>query len=174
MEAAEMTEKSAEFTILMSRSAMIIGPPLRVLITVGFLAGVLFAVVALGGGKPKMALLAAIVTFASFPEIPRQLLRAYLISATQQTRVETSLAALPNQLADSGISLGQYLLMRRIDPFDLWFWMLFFMGIRRAARFSPRTAIWVTAFLFLICTSVRVLEDMVELAEFHFEFGTQQ
>jgi hypothetical protein len=174
LENAELTEKSADFTVLMSKTSMIVGPPLRVLMTVGFIGGVLFGVVALGGGKPKMALLSAIVTFSSFVEIPRQILRAYLIAETHQTRVETSLAALPSHLATSNVSLPMYLLLRQLDPFNGWFWVLFVMGIRYSARFSLRPTILLTLFLMLVTCSLRVAEDVLELAWFQISFESPQ
>jgi hypothetical protein len=172
LEGADLVEKTAEFSVLFSRIGFMVGAPLRVLLTVACLTGVLFAAVALGGGKPKTAVLAGIPIFASIAELPRQLLYALLLSRVGDTHVETSLAACLQTLGgERGADLWTYSCMRRLDPFDLWFWALFALGMRAAARFSMKWTIVLIVVLALGGASERLLWDYLQFAEFQMNFG---
>jgi hypothetical protein len=61
--------------------------------------------------------------------------------------------------------------MRRLDPFDLWFWALFALGMRAAARFSMKWTIVLIVVLALGGASERLLWDYLQFAEFQMNFG---
>ena len=166
IEMAETMEKAAVFSKLSGQLAMIIGGPLSTLVTIGCVGSLLFIVVALSGGKPKFAVLGGIPAFACFVELPRTALRIYLTIATGSTRVETSLAALftkfdPNNLG----GLFEYLLLRRLDPFEAWFWLLVAAGMRTACRFTFRRTILLTILFALLHAMMRMPVDLLDLAD---------
>jgi hypothetical protein len=141
-EMADSIEKGSEFQVIVNRLIAVVGKPLWTLCVVGLVGGFLFVAVALSGGKPKMSLLTGIVVFASFVQVPHAALKLYLTGLTKHTRVETSSAAFPTQLGgEHGVSLVGYIALRRLNPFDLWFWALMFLGLRRAARMTVRGAV---------------------------------
>ena len=138
---AESIEKGSEFQVILNRLIAVFGKPLWTLCVVGLVGGFLFVAVALSGGKPKMSLLTGIVVFASFVQVPHAALRLYLTGLTKHTRVETSAAAFPTQLGgEHGVSLGGYIGLRRLNPFDIWFWALMYLGLRKGARMTLRGA----------------------------------
>jgi len=151
VETADAIEKGSDFQIIVYRVAAVFGKPLWTLCVVGLVGGFLFVAVALSGGKPKMQLLTGIVVFASLVQIPHAVVKLYLTGATKHTRVETSAAAFPTTLGgEHGVSLGGYIGLRRLNPFDIWFWALVFVGARRAARMTFRGAT-ITVGLMILC-----------------------
>jgi hypothetical protein len=144
---------------------MIVGKPLWTLCAVGLVGGFLFVAVALSGGKPKMPLLTGVVVFASLVQIPHAAVRLYLTAATKHTRVETSAAAFPTALGgEHGVSLGEYIALRRLNPFDIWFWGLVFLGARRAARMTIRGASVTVGLMVLFDVIFQSGLDYAELA----------
>src|SRR5262249_31587539 len=132
---------------------------------VGAIAGFLFVAVALSGGKPKMALLTGIVAFASLVQIPQDAVKLYLTSRTQHSRVETSAAAFPGSLGGKdGVSLADYILLRRLNPFDFWFWWLVYLGARKGARMSFRGAAISVLFMIAFDMLMQSGLDYAELA----------
>jgi hypothetical protein len=141
IEQADGIEKAAEFQVILYKVVRVFGRPLLTLAGIGLIAGFLFVAVALSGGKPKMSLLTGIVAFASLVQIPQDAVKLYVMSRTKHSRVEVSAAAFPASLGGAGgLSLGHYILLRRLNPFDLWFWWLVHLGARRGARMTARGA----------------------------------
>jgi hypothetical protein len=154
--------KGGTFTKLLRRVGLVAGGPVRVAVGAGLLAGVLFIVVALRGtAKPDFHLLAAVAVFAAYALVPRLLVRLFLISQLQVSRVETSAAAfapVPH------ISLGLYLLLRRLDPFDAWYWALVGLGVWRTGQLSARAALVTVLVLALLVALIQTALDVPELA----------
>jgi hypothetical protein len=156
-------EKNAVFTKLMTRVGLLLGGPLRQCVNIGLLAGILFIVVALRGGKPNYQLLLGIAVFAAYVEVPRMLMQVVLISQLQTSRVETSLAAFfmrPN------VSFPLYLFLRRFDPFFIWYYVLVGLGLTRTGQLNRRTTIVVVLFLAFLAAVAASASDVMELAEF--------
>ena len=143
----EALEKMAAFNKVFSRVLLLIGGPARLLVSVALVASVLFLAVSLGGSaKANFAQLAAVVTFASFTELPRMALRLFLVSRLEVLRVETSAAAL---LADPRSAPAAFLLLRLLDPFEIWYWALIGLGLWKTGQLSGRRALAVTSALVL-------------------------
>jgi hypothetical protein len=171
---ADAIEKAGAFQKSVACLAVVAGGPIATLASIGLLGGVLFASVALGGGKPKYALLAGIPIFAFFVEVPRLALKLYLVAQTHASRVETSLAALASKLGGKGgVDLGTYLLLRRFDPFDLWFWLLFALGAHYAARMSVRKSVILTASLAFMGAIGAALADVGTYANIDLSTGQE-
>ena len=66
--------------------------------------------------------------------------------------------------ARAGVSLGNYILLRRLNPFDLWFWWLVHLGARKAARMTVRGATISVLVLFLFDMLLQSGADYAELA----------
>jgi hypothetical protein len=157
-------EKGAVFTKLLTRVLLVAGGPVQLLAGVGALAGVLFVAGALwSGGKPDFQLLSAVAVFAAYAEVPKLLLRLFLISQLQVARVETSAAAF---VAAPQVSLGLYLFLRRLDPFDLWYWALVALGLWKTGQFRGRLAVVVVVVLALLASLMQSLGDVGELATY--------
>jgi hypothetical protein len=156
--------KGGTFNKLLKRVGLVAGGPVRVATEAGLLAGVLFIVVALRGtAKPDFHLLAAVVIFAAYALVPRLLVRLFLISQLQVSRVETSAAAfapVPH------VSLWVYLLLRRLDPFDAWYWALVGLGTWRTGQLSARAALVTVLVLALLVALLQAALDVPELAIF--------
>jgi hypothetical protein len=155
-------DKGAVFTKLLTRVLLIAGGPVQLLAGVGVLAGILFVAGALWSGtKPDFQLLSAVAVFAAYAEVPKLLLRLLLISQLQVARVETSAAAF---VAAPQVSLGLYLFLRRLDPFDLWYWALVALGLWKTGQFRSRLAVTLVAVLALLAGLAQSLGDVGELA----------
>jgi hypothetical protein len=157
-------EKGAVFYKLVARVLLVMGGPVRVAAVAGLLASVLFVVVALrGAAKPDFHLLAAVAVFAAYAEVPRLAVRLFLVSQLQVTRVETSLAAF---VSAPHVSLPLYLLLRRLDPFDLWYWVLVGLGVWKTGQLSGRVSIVTVVILALAATALLAVLDVPGLADF--------
>jgi len=165
IDAAEGIEKAAEFQVILHQIVKVIGRPLLTLASVGLIAGFLFVAVALSGGKPKMALLTGIVAFASVVVVLQDAVKLYLTVQTKHSRVEVSAAAFPVSLGGTdGASLGKYILLRRLNPFDLWFWWLVHLGARKGARMTARGATISVIVMFVFDMLLQSGADYAELA----------
>lgn len=165
IDAADGIEKAAEFQVILYQIVKVIGRPFGTLASVGLIAGFLFVAVALSGGKPKMALLTGIVAFASVVVVMQDAVKLYLTAQTQHSRVEVSAAAFPGSLGGAdGVSLAKYILLRRLNPFDLWFWWLVHLGARKAARMSARGATISVLVMFAFDMLLQSGLDYAELA----------
>jgi hypothetical protein len=160
-------EKGAVFAKLLTRVLLLVNGPLQVFLGVGTLASVLFVVVALwGGAKPDFQLLAGVAIFAAFVEVPRLLLRLFLLSQLQVSRVETSAAAL---LPGPHIDFGTFLLLRRLDPFDIWYWCLVGLGVWKTGQLSGRFTVVVVLLLALVTVLLQVGADVSIFADIKIE-----
>ena len=165
LDAADQIEKTAEFQVIFNQAMRMIGRPLLTLMTVGLFAGILFVAVALAGGKPKMAIATGIVAFASLVQIPHDAIKLYLTGRTYHSRVEVSAAAFPEKLGGAdGVSLWKYLALRRLNPFDLWYWWLVHLGARRGARMSTRGATITVLLMMMLDLLAQSGLDYAELA----------
>lgn len=160
----EAIEKGATFQKLMLRLQVLVLEPVRTLGVVCFFSGVLFSWVAVTGGKPNYSILAAVPTFAAFADLPRQAARVYLMSQLHVSRVETSPAAWVTHLGPDGVGLPLYLLLRRLDPFEWWYWVLFWLGARYAGQLTVRGATTITLVLALSAALVQSLVELPTLA----------
>src|SRR5262249_39877736 len=141
-------EKGGVFARLVARVLLVVGGPVQLLVHVAVLSSVLFVVIALvGGSKPDFRLLAGVVLFAASVEVPRLLLRLLLISQLQVSRVEPSAAAL---VAAPQVNLAVYLLLRRLDPFEMWFWGLLGLGLWQTGQLRLRGAVVLVVVLALL------------------------
>ncbi len=159
---AEHIEKQKTFSKQLARVMLLGGRPLWLLIEIGLLTVPLFAAVALRGGKPDLPLLAEIGVFAQFVEIPRQLLCLWLIAQLQVTRIETSAAVLVNSKT---VNLGMYILLRRLDPFVLWFWLLVLLGVWKTKQLRLRDGIILVTLLAVVSGAFQCILDSMELAD---------
>jgi hypothetical protein len=162
--ALEAQDKKAVFEKLFARVRMLVGGPVRLLLGVAVVASLLFLAVALwGAAKADFRLLWGVVVFSSCVELPRLLIRVILTAGVHATRVETSLAAfLPGPRA----GLAAFLLFRRLDPFELWFWALVGLGLWKTGQMSGRRALVVTVALAVLATLVQGCLDVGNLAEY--------
>jgi hypothetical protein len=165
--AVEGLEKQAVFNRVFSRILLLLGGPTRLLCGVGLLSSVLFLAVSFwGSAKPDFAQLAGVVIFASFAAVPGLLVRLLLISQVQTMRVETSAAVL---LPDPHVGLGAYLLLRRLDPFEVWYWSLVGLGLWKTGQMSGRRAVVVAVVLALLAGLCQACLDAGDLAEYRGE-----
>jgi hypothetical protein len=157
-------DKKAVFDKLFARVKWLVGGPVGLLLGIAVVTSLLFLAVALGGAaKADFRLLWGLVVFASLVELPRLLVRVILVAGVHATRVETSLAAfLPGPRA----GLGAFLLLRRFDPFEAWYWVLVGLGLWKSGQMSGRRALVVTLVLALLTTLVLGCLDVGNFAEY--------
>jgi hypothetical protein len=140
-----------------------VGTPLRLFVGVLVVTSLLFVAVAFHqAAKPDWALLAGIVTFATFVELPRLLVRLLLIATLHVSRVETSAAAF---VSAPEVGLGWYLLLRRLDPFDLWYWTLIGYGTWKTGQLNRRWAVLFVLGLALFAAINTCVAEVPDLAE---------
>jgi hypothetical protein len=156
--ALEAQDKKAVFDKLFARVLLFVGGPLRLLIGIATVASLLFLTVALWGtGKADFRLLWGVVVFASCVELPRLAVRVILVAGVHATRVDTSLAAfLPGPRA----GLAAFLLLRRFDPFEVWYWALVGLGLWKTGQLSGRRALVVALVLGLLAALVQGCLDV--------------
>jgi hypothetical protein len=143
----ETLEKMASFNQVFSRIALLAGGPVRLLVGIALVSSVLFLIVSLAGiAKADFAQIAAVVVFASYTEVPRLLVKLLLVSQLHVLRVETSLAAL---LSHPKVAPALFLLLRRFDPFEFWYWGLIGLGLWKTGQLSGRRAFVVVVVLAL-------------------------
>jgi hypothetical protein len=146
----ETIEKGAIFQKEVSRVWLLAGEPIVLSVGLCVLSGMLFLVVALRGGKPNFSVLLGVTAFASYVELPRLLMRLLLIAQLHVSRVETSAAAF---FSSADVGLGNYLLLRRLDPFEAWFYFLVGLGVYQSGQVKRRAAI-VTACVFALMAAI--------------------
>lgn len=164
----DLMEKGAGFNKTIARLALLGGGPVRVLAGCGLLGGLLYTVVALRGGKPNYSLLFGVVVFASYVEVPRLALRLALVAGRGETRVETSAAAC---VSDPSVGLPMYVMLRRLDPFDVWFFGLVAFGVCRTGQLTPRAAVVAVCLLWLLTATWNAAGDVAELAHVQISMG---
>ena len=155
-------EKGAVFSRLLRRVQLVVSGPVRLIAGLAVLSGVLFVTVAMKGGKPNFPVLAGVVVFAGFVEPARLLVRLLLISQLQTSRIETSAAA----FVDSPeVGLVGFLLLRRLDPFELWYWFLIGLGIWRTEQLSRRAAIVAAVVLGVLAAALSCGAEVADFAD---------
>jgi hypothetical protein len=163
--ALEAIEKGAIFKKELSRVLLLAGGPLQLCLGVSVLSGLLFLVVALRGGKPNFQVLLGVTVFAAYVEVPRLFLRLLLVAQLQVSRVETSAAAFVSR---PEIGLPSYLFLRRLDPFELWYYLLIGLGVYQTGQLKRRAAIVTACVLALLAAGLHCVGDLQELAEMTF------
>lgn len=159
----EAMEKQAVFDRMLNRLLLLIGGPLRVLVGVIVVAALLYAVVALRGtARADFALLAGVAVFAAWTQVPRLLLLLFLVPELGATRIETSAAAF---VSAPQTPLGTYLLLRRLDPFDVWYWLLVGLGAWKTGQLPFGRAVVATCGLALLSTLFLLTMDFQNLAD---------
>src|SRR5207247_980626 len=106
--------------------------------------------------------LAGVAVFAAFVDVPKMLVRILLISQLQVSRVETSAAAFA---AGPDVSLALYILLRRLDPFDIWYWFLIGLGLWKTGQLSGRASVVMACVLAVLAAVVQSAADFQELAK---------
>lgn len=161
--ALDAIEKAGTFNKQFSHVVEIVGRPLRLLMGTALLTGVFFVIVALTAGKPSNPTLAGILSFASWVAVPEFALRLLLLSQLQVTRVETSAAAFAT---GPEIGIAGYILLRRLNPFEIWFWGLVGLGLWRSGQLGGRSALFWTFVVALFVGGLWCIGDVVELGEY--------
>jgi hypothetical protein len=160
--ALEMIEKGSVFQKELGRVLLLAGGPLQLCLSVCVLSGLLFLVVALRGGKPNFQVLLGVTTFAAYVEVPRLIMRLVLTAQLHVSRVETSAAAFFSN-ADAG--LASYLLLRRLDPFEVWYYVLVGLGLYHTGQLKRRWAIVAACVLALFAAVLHGVGDLPQFAE---------
>jgi hypothetical protein len=160
--ALEMIEKGSVFQKELSRVLLLAGGPLRLLLNVSILSALLFLVVALRGGKPNFQVLLGVTTFASYVEAPRLIMQLVLTAQLHVSRVETSAAAF---FSRADVGLANYLLLRRLDPFEVWYYVLVGLGLYHTGQLKRRWAIAAACLLALVAAALHCLGDLPQFAE---------
>lgn len=166
--ALQSLEKGAIFAKSLQRVLLVCDGPLRLTVTVTVFTAILFVFAAVASGKPNPPLLSGVVAYAWAVELARLALRVCLIARLGVSRVETSAAAL---LQPDPSNFLRYLLLRRLDPFDLWFWILIAMGLYHSGQMSKRAA-WTS--VVLLATGVIIMQlgwDVLQLAQWPQSMG---
>lgn len=159
---ASAVEKQKIFNKRIARVRLYGGRALLLVVEVGLLMVPLFGAVALRGGKPNLPLLAEVGVWAHFAEVGRRLFCLWLVAQLQVTRIETSAAALVNTPA---VGLAAYILLRRLDPFVLWYWLLVMLGVWKTRQLRLYEAIILVVVLATACGLFQCVMDVFELAE---------
>jgi hypothetical protein len=129
---------------------------------VGMLSAFLFLIVALRGGKPNFQVLLGVTTFASYVEVPRLIMQLVLTAQLHVSRVETSAAAFYSR---AEVGLGNYLLLRRLDPFEVWYYVLVGLGLYHTGQLNRRWAIATVCVLALFAAVLHCMGDLPQFAE---------
>jgi hypothetical protein len=158
-------EKGAIFQKQLTRVLLLAGGPLSLCLSVCVLSGSLFLVVALRGGKPNYQVLLGVTTFAAYVEVPRLLMRLLLIGQLHVSRVETSAAAFVSR---PEVGLFPYLVLRRVDPFEVWYYLLIGLGVYHAGQLRARSAAVVVGVLAFLAAILHMIGDLQNLAEMTF------
>jgi hypothetical protein len=157
-------EKAAVFTRLAVRLGLLLGWPLRLLLGVAVTASLLYLSATFwGAAKADFRLLWGVTVFASCVTLPRLLLVGFLVARLQVQRVETSLAVL---LSSPRAAPLAFLLLRRLDPFEAWFWVLVGLGLWKTEQMSGRRAAVVVVALALLATVTQLCLDLGTVGEY--------
>ena len=78
------------------------------------------------------------------------------------SRVETSAAAF---FSRADVGLGNYLLLRRLDPFEVWYYVLVGLGLYHTGQLKGRWAIVTACLLALFAAVLRCMGDLPQFAE---------
>jgi hypothetical protein len=154
-------EKGAAFRKLTCR-VRLLGGAARTALGAGALAATLFVIIAWRGGKPEFPALAEVAVFAAFAEVPRLLATALLTAALHRGWVDTSAAALVSARA---VGPAAYLLLRRLDPFEIWYWALVGLGLWKGGHMGGRRAAATATGLALLAALAGGAADLLLLTD---------
>lgn len=160
----ELVEKSAGFWKFLQRLRLWVARPLGVLAGILIIAGLMHGWVALVGGRPNYPLTLEVASLAAFVLVARAVFEVILSRALERSTIETSLAALLSDPRAAG--LADYLLLRRLDPFVIWFWSLIALGLVHSLKLDKRPAIAGVVVLAVVEAAGATLVDAVRLVDF--------
>ncbi len=132
------------------------------LLSVSVLSAFLFLVVALRGGKPNFQVLLGVTTFASYVAVPRLLMQLALTAQLHVSRVETSAAAFCSR---AEVGLANYLLLRRLDPFEVWYYVLVGLGVYHTGQLKRWSAIVTACLLAALAAVLHCIGDLPQFAD---------
>ncbi len=162
---SDALEKGAVFGKMLARVRLVLLDPVGVAAATGLLAGLLFVAVALWGvAKPDFHVLAGVVVFAAYVAVPCLLVRLLLTAALHVSRVETSAAV----FSPTHAPLALYLLLRRLDPFAVWFWALVGLGLCASGQMSRRGAVVAVIVLAVLAALAQCVLDLPDVAVYTF------
>lgn len=139
--------KQAQFTKLLAHLQAVAFTPLWRLATYLLIASMLYAVVALLGGKPEYHSLTTVCVYAGFIDLAAQMLQLAMMMRYRTIYVDTSLGMLA--------APGEPTLLAAFDPFRIWFWVLVAMGLIVTGQLSRRAAIASCFLMALTAAGVR-------------------
>jgi hypothetical protein len=145
--ALDNVEKEAVLRRLLVRLDWLVARPLSLLGGLLLTAALLFGLVSLEGRKANFSLLFAVAIYAAYALVFRMGLVLFLTWQKQTTHVEFSLAA---WLSGRDVGLPMYLLLRRLEPFALWHWVLLGLGLWKTGQMSGRGAFRASVLLALL------------------------
>jgi hypothetical protein len=160
--ALDLISKTGEFQVAAERIKLLSFGAINLLWTACCTAGFSFVLVALTAGKPKFPTLFGIAVYASVVGVIKAALRMLLIAWLHRSSVETAASAFVDR---PDVTLPIYLLLRRLDPFDLWWWCLIGVGLSRTGQCSRRAAFWGTLTAAILYTMMMAALDLVVVAE---------
>lgn len=153
---------SVSFWKMVFRWITILRAPLRAVLGVAILSALLFLAVASLGNAPNQRVLTAIVIFCWYLEIPRQILRLALVASLGHERVETSAAA---WVSDPSIGAWGFSLLRLVDPFVIWFWILVAKGLEVTGQTRWRQAITIVVLFALLGGMLKTVWNVAWLTQ---------
>jgi hypothetical protein len=156
----EAVEKEAAFAKLLIRLGWLLGGSVRLLVGLTMVTGFLFIAVSMAGRKVDVPLLTGVVVYASCVEIVRMAVVLFLIWQTQTTRINTSAAV---WFRGTDVSLPAYLLLRRLDPFALWYWGLVGLGLSKTGQLRVGAACRTVALLAALTVLAQAAGDFLIL-----------
>jgi hypothetical protein len=159
----ETIEKGSVFQKELTRVLLLAGGPIQLCLSVSVLSALLFLVVALRGGKPNFQVLLGVTTFASYVAVPRLLMQLAQTAQLHVSRVETSAAAFCSR---AEVGLANYLLLRRLDPFEAWYYVLVGLGVYHAGQLKRWSAIVTACVLAALAAVLHVIGDLPQFADF--------
>jgi hypothetical protein len=160
--AMESVRKEAAFTKVMVQLDWLVGGFLRQLLTLTATTGFLFVAVSLAGRRADLSLLMAIVTFSLYTEIVRMAVALFLIWQSKATQVDISSAV---WFHGTDVGLPAYLMLRRLDPFKIWYWYLLGLGLWKTGQLSIWPACRTVLLLAVITVAGRVTFDLFSLTD---------
>ncbi len=147
-EAMEDIRKDGEWRKLMSRAGAVVLSPAYMLSSLLLISSLAYAVVALTGRKPEYHTLMAICVYAGFVELAAHILRLSMMLCYRTIEVGTSLSMLAPP--------GKAAWLSAIDPFRIWFWILFAVGLSVTQQLTRRAAAVTAGLMCLFAVGSRI------------------
>lgn len=147
-EQMEQIREGGEFNKLVARLMAIGLMPVNTLVSLLFIAAVLYAIVALTGRKPEWHTLMGVCVYAGAIQLVALTIRLAMVISYRTTSVDTSLAALGPP--------GKPTWLTAVDPFELWFWVLVAMGLIVTRQLGRKLAVAACVVMMLAAGGLRV------------------